>query len=49
MAAEFKGKCEKLYQKILKDHYMFCAVTECYISLKYISKFLVVGELEKRY
>ncbi|KAF3333291.1 putative callose synthase 8 [Carex littledalei] len=47
MAAEFKGKCGRFYQKIMKDDYMFCAVTECYISLKYISKFLIIGELEK--
>jgi hypothetical protein len=48
MAAEFKGKSERLYQKILKDDYMYCSVTECYLSLKYISEFLVVGELERR-
>ncbi|XP_078177288.1 glucan synthase-like 4 isoform X2 [Carex rostrata] len=47
MAAEFKGKCERFYQKIMKDDYMFCAVTECYISLKHISEFLIIGELEK--
>ncbi|KAJ4788918.1 glucan synthase-like 4 [Rhynchospora pubera] len=47
MAAEFTGTCERLYQKVMKDDYMFCAVTECYISLKYISDFLIIGELEK--
>ncbi|KAK1301380.1 putative callose synthase 8 [Acorus calamus] len=48
MAREFVGKDVKLYQKIRKDYYMYCAVMECYSSLKNILFCLIVGNLEKR-
>lgn len=48
MARDFVGKEEHLYKKIKKDYYMYCAVMECYESLKNILGVLVVGDLEKR-
>ncbi|KAK1258777.1 putative callose synthase 8 [Acorus gramineus] len=48
VAREFVGKDVKLYQKIRKDYYMYCAVMECYSSLKNILFCLIVGNLEKR-
>ncbi|KAJ0102053.1 hypothetical protein Patl1_05004 [Pistacia atlantica] len=48
IARDFVGKDEILFRKIRKDKYMYCAVNECYESLKYILDILVVGELEKR-
>lgn len=49
MARDYVGKDENLFRNIKKDNYMYCAVKECYESLKYILDILVVGELEKRY
>ncbi|KAL6283334.1 hypothetical protein ACE6H2_014263 [Prunus campanulata] len=48
IAKDFMGKDEILVRKIKKDEYMYCAVKECYESLKYILEILVVGDLEKR-
>ncbi|KAI5332850.1 hypothetical protein L3X38_022979 [Prunus dulcis] len=48
IAKDFVGKDEILVRKIKKDEYMYCAVKECYESLKYILEILVVGDLEKR-
>ncbi|EHA8590235.1 callose synthase 5 [Cocos nucifera] len=48
MTQDFVGKHEHLHRKLKKDNYMFCAVKECYDSVKSIFKFLVVGELEIR-
>ncbi|GAV78689.1 Glucan_synthase domain-containing protein/FKS1_dom1 domain-containing protein [Cephalotus follicularis] len=48
IARDFAGKDEILFRKIKKDKYMYCAVKECYESLKYIFEILVVGDLEKR-
>ncbi|KAJ8616668.1 hypothetical protein MRB53_036040 [Persea americana] len=48
MARDFVGKEEHLCRKIKKDYYMYCAVMECYESLKNILGVLVVGDLEKR-
>ncbi|XP_010257761.1 PREDICTED: putative callose synthase 8 isoform X2 [Nelumbo nucifera] len=48
IAKDFVGKDENLFKKIKKDYYMYCAVKECYESLKYIFKFIVKGDLEKR-
>ncbi|KAK9269020.1 hypothetical protein L1049_000788 [Liquidambar formosana] len=48
IARDFIGKDEILFKKIKKDEYMYCAVKECYESLKYILEILVVGDLEKR-
>ncbi|XP_050112527.1 putative callose synthase 8 [Malus sylvestris] len=47
IAKDFVGKDEILIRKIKKDEYMYCAVKECYESLKYILEILVVGRLEK--
>ncbi|OVA03950.1 Glycosyl transferase [Macleaya cordata] len=47
MARDYVGEDENLFRKIEKDNYMYCAVKECYESLKYILNLLVVGELEK--
>lgn len=48
IAKDFVGKDEILVRKIKKDEYMYCAVKECYESLKYILEILVVGDLEKK-
>ncbi|KAK3198514.1 hypothetical protein Dsin_021929 [Dipteronia sinensis] len=48
IARDFVGKDEILLRKLRKDKYMYCAVKECYESLKYIIEILVVGDLEKR-
>ncbi|KAK4851376.1 hypothetical protein QYF36_014627 [Acer negundo] len=48
IARDFVGKDEVLLRKLRKDKYMYCAVKECYESLKDIIKILVVGDLEKR-
>lgn len=48
MARDFEGKDEYLFRKIRKDHHMYCAVKECYESLKLILETLVVGDKEKR-
>ncbi|XP_057949634.1 putative callose synthase 8 isoform X1 [Malania oleifera] len=48
IARDFVGRDEKLFRKIKKDTYMYSAVKECYESLKYIFKFLLVGDLEER-
>ncbi|XP_038691552.1 putative callose synthase 8 isoform X2 [Tripterygium wilfordii] len=48
IARDFVGKDKLLLKKIKKDKYMYCAVKECYDSLKYILDILVVGDLEKR-
>ncbi|KAK1591245.1 hypothetical protein Q3G72_004616 [Acer saccharum] len=48
IARDFVGKDEILLQKLRKDKYMYCAVKECYESLKHIIEILVVGDLEKR-
>lgn len=47
LAGNFVGKDEKLFRRIKKDKYMYCAVIECYESLKYILEILIVGDLEK--
>ncbi|XP_052206358.1 putative callose synthase 8 isoform X2 [Diospyros lotus] len=49
IANDFVGKDKKLYRKIRKDNDMYCAVKECYESLKYILEILVVGDLERRF
>lgn len=43
------GKDDIVFRKIKKDKYMYCAVKECYESLKYVLEMLIVGDLEKRY
>ncbi|CAN1140669.1 Putative callose synthase 8 [Linum perenne] len=48
IAQEFRGKDESLFRKIKKDKYMYCAVKECFESLKYVLEILIVGEQEKR-
>ncbi|KAK3152612.1 hypothetical protein QOZ80_2BG0161290 [Eleusine coracana subsp. coracana] len=48
MAANFKGKSADLFWKIKKDNYMFCAIHDFYELTKSISKFLIIGEPEKR-
>ncbi|KAH7844337.1 hypothetical protein Vadar_026931 [Vaccinium darrowii] len=48
IASNFVGKDENLYRQIRKDNDMYCAVKECYESLKYILEMLVVGDLERR-
>ncbi|KAJ6333125.1 hypothetical protein OIU77_009065 [Salix suchowensis] len=48
IARDFVGKDEILFRKIKKDKYMYCAVKECYESLKYVLEMLIVGNLEKR-
>ncbi|KAL3576497.1 hypothetical protein D5086_021780 [Populus alba] len=48
IARDFVGKDEILFRKIKKDKYMYCAVKECYESLKYVLEMLIVGDLEKR-
>uniref|UniRef100_A0A6N2N329 1,3-beta-glucan synthase n=1 Tax=Salix viminalis TaxID=40686 RepID=A0A6N2N329_SALVM len=48
IARDFVGKDEILSRKIKKDKYMYCAVKECYESLKYVLEMLIVGNLEKR-
>ncbi|KAI3865921.1 hypothetical protein MKX03_024071 [Papaver bracteatum] len=45
---DYVGTDDNLFRKIEKDNYMYCAVKECYESLKYILDILIVGELEKR-
>ncbi|KAK9688669.1 hypothetical protein RND81_09G002200 [Saponaria officinalis] len=48
IAKDFSGKDEDFIKKIKKDSLMYCAVRECYHSLKYILlEILIVGELEK--
>lgn len=49
IAKDFAGKDEDLIGKIRTGSLMYCAVKECYDSLKYILEIVVVGELEKRY
>ncbi|KMS98256.1 hypothetical protein BVRB_4g094050 [Beta vulgaris subsp. vulgaris] len=48
IAKDFAGKDEDLIGKIRTGSLMYCAVKECYDSLKYILEIVVVGELEKR-
>ncbi|GMH24888.1 hypothetical protein Nepgr_026731 [Nepenthes gracilis] len=48
ISRDFVGKDEDLLSQIMKDTLMYCAVKECYDSLKYILEILVVGETEKR-
>ncbi|KAL5736702.1 hypothetical protein ACOSQ2_031490 [Xanthoceras sorbifolium] len=48
IARDFVGKDKILFRKLRKDKYMYCAVKECYESLKCILEILVVGDLEKR-
>ncbi|KAF7112669.1 hypothetical protein RHSIM_RhsimUnG0205500 [Rhododendron simsii] len=48
IARDFVGKDKNLYRQIRKDNDMYCAVKECYESLKYILEMLVVGDLERR-
>ncbi|XP_074319213.1 putative callose synthase 8 isoform X1 [Silene latifolia] len=48
IAKDFSGKDEDLIRKLKKDSLMYCAVRECYHSLKYILlEILIAGELEK--
>lgn len=42
------GRDESLIRKLKKDEYMYCAVKECYESLKYVLEILIIGDLEKR-
>ncbi|KAI8557991.1 hypothetical protein RHMOL_Rhmol04G0054100 [Rhododendron molle] len=48
IARDFVGKDKNLYRQIRKDNDMYCAVKECYESLKYVLEMLVVGDLERR-
>ncbi|KAJ7539818.1 hypothetical protein O6H91_11G110100 [Diphasiastrum complanatum] len=48
MAAEFSGTDSELGQRIKGDDYMCSAVRECYESLKYVLKTIIIGEIEKR-
>ncbi|XP_062011839.1 putative callose synthase 8 isoform X2 [Rosa rugosa] len=48
IAKDFVGRDESLVRKLKKDEYMYCAVKECYESLKYILEILIIGDLEKR-
>ncbi|KAL1323213.1 callose synthase 3 [Arachis ipaensis] len=47
MAKDSNGKDRELKKRIDADHYMSCAVRECYASFKSIIKHLVQGEREK--
>ena len=48
MAKDSNGKDKELIKRIGADHYMSCAVRECYASFKSIIKFMVQGDNEKR-
>ncbi|XP_044483306.1 callose synthase 3-like [Mangifera indica] len=48
MAKDSNGKDRELKKRIATDHYMSCAVKECYASFRNIIKFLVQGDREKR-
>lgn len=47
MAKDSNGKDKELIKRIGGDHYMSCAVRECYASFKSIIKFMVQGDNEK--
>ncbi|GAB2225119.1 hypothetical protein Droror1_Dr00005906 [Drosera rotundifolia] len=48
IAWDFVGKDEDLFNCIMNDAHMNCAVKECYESLMCILDSLVVGDIEKR-
>ncbi|KAL5719463.1 Callose synthase 3 [Ranunculus cassubicifolius] len=47
MAKDSNGKDRELKKRINADHYMFCAVRECYASFRNIVTFLVRGSRER--
>uniref|UniRef100_M8B6D1 1,3-beta-glucan synthase component FKS1-like domain-containing protein n=1 Tax=Aegilops tauschii TaxID=37682 RepID=M8B6D1_AEGTA len=49
MAANFTGNSAQLFQRIKKDNYMFCAINDFYELTKSIFRFLVIGDVEKRF
>ena len=49
MAKDSNGKDKELKKRIEADHYMSCAVSECYASFRNIINDLVQGRHEKRW
>ncbi|XP_020584055.1 callose synthase 3 [Phalaenopsis equestris] len=47
MAKDSRGKDRDLRKRLVTDHYMACAVKECYLSFKNIINSLVNGDREK--
>ncbi|XP_052193057.1 callose synthase 2-like [Diospyros lotus] len=47
MAKDSNGRDRELKKRLNADHYMLCAVQECYASFKNIIKHLVLGEREQ--
>lgn len=49
MAANFTGNSTQLFWRIKKDDYMFCAINDFYELTKSIFRFLIIGDVEKRF
>lgn len=47
MAKDSNERDHELKKRLQEDHYMVCAVRECYASCKNIIKFLVLGDREQ--